>query len=386
MTEALPLLEIGLILLAAAAAGTLSRRLGLPAVLGYLMVGLVVGPFTPGYVADRHQIQLLADVGVVLLLFEVGIELDLRTLRREPLGIVAATCLQVALGVAIGMVLLSAFGVVPLGGATLALAAALSSSVVVINITRSRRRTTDLATERALVVWAVLQDIMTLVAAAVLTVLLFPGSDGGAATVAKLIAFVALVGAVHTFAVPRVLRAVRAEGDTFLISTVAIALSTAALGSVIFAVPIALAAFVAGLALSTRPEAAEARREVLPFRDLFAVMFFVGVGTLVDPASLPANILWLAIAIGLVVLKVGLVAALARVFHIPARPLQLGVGLGQLGEVSFVVLGLGVSAGVVTSGQFAAFLSAAVLTIAISAVSVRLFPRTRQHADAIGSA
>jgi len=78
-----PVLEIGVVLLAAALAGAVSRRLGLPAVLGYLVVGLLVGPFTPGYVADRHQIQVLADVGVVLLLFEVGIELDLRALRRE---------------------------------------------------------------------------------------------------------------------------------------------------------------------------------------------------------------------------------------------------------------------------------------------------------------
>ncbi len=378
MTDALPLLEIGLILLAAAGLGALSRKLGLPAVLGYLLVGLAVGPFTPGYVADRHQVQLLADVGVVLLLFEVGIELDLRTLQREPLGIVVAASLQIALGVAIGMVLLNALGVIPLGGATLALAAALSSSVVVINITRSRRRTTDPPTERALVVWAVLQDVMTLVAAAVLSVLLFPGSDGGATTIAKLVAFVALAGAVHTLIVPRLLRAVRAESDTFLISAVAVALSTAAVGSVVFGVPIALSAFVAGLALSTRPEATEARREVLPFRDLFAVMFFVGVGTLVDPAALPGNLAWFAVAVVLVALKVGLVVVLAVLFRVPARPLQLGVGLGQLGEVSFVILGLGVSAGVVSSGQFAAFLAAAVLSIALSAVGVRLLPRAQQ--------
>lgn len=86
MTEALPILELGAVLLAAALLGTACRRLGLPAVLGYLFVGLAVGPFTPGYVVDRQQLQVLADVGVVLLLFEVGIELDLRALRREPLG------------------------------------------------------------------------------------------------------------------------------------------------------------------------------------------------------------------------------------------------------------------------------------------------------------
>src|SRR5881409_1729427 len=102
MDQAVPILEIGVVLLVAGIVGVAARRVGLPAVVGYLVVGLVVGPFTPGYVADKHQIQVLADVGVVLLLFEVGIELDLRALRREPRGILLAVPLQVALCVALG--------------------------------------------------------------------------------------------------------------------------------------------------------------------------------------------------------------------------------------------------------------------------------------------
>src|SRR5712691_9181798 len=102
MPQAVPVLEIGVVLLAAALAGAVSRRMGVPAVLGYLLVGLFIGPFTPGYVADRHQIQFLADVGVVLLLFEVGIELDLRALAREPRGILVAVPLQVAVGTGLG--------------------------------------------------------------------------------------------------------------------------------------------------------------------------------------------------------------------------------------------------------------------------------------------
>src|SRR6266704_1248087 len=154
MPQAVPVLEIGVVLLAAALVGAVSRRLGLPAVLGYLVVGLFVGPFTPGYVADRHQIQVLADVGVVLLLFEVGIELDLRSLAREPRGILVAVPLQIAIVTALGAGVALALGSPPLGAVTLGLVAALSSSVVVVNITRSRKRTTDAVTERALVVWA----------------------------------------------------------------------------------------------------------------------------------------------------------------------------------------------------------------------------------------
>src|SRR5437867_10502651 len=143
MEQAVPILEIGVVLLVAGIVGVAARRIGLPAVVGYLVVGLVVGPFTPGYVADKHQIQVLADVGVVLLLFEVGIELDLRSLAREPRGILLAVPLQVAVVTALGALSASAFGSPPLGAITLGLVAALSSSVVVVNITRSRKRTTE---------------------------------------------------------------------------------------------------------------------------------------------------------------------------------------------------------------------------------------------------
>src|SRR6266498_5871284 len=120
MPQAVPVLEIGVVLLAAALAAALSRRLGLPAVLGYLAVGLLVGPFTPGYVADRHQIEVLADIGVFLLLFEVGIELDLRALRREPRGILLAVPLQIAIGTLAGALAFMSLGTSGLGAVTLA--------------------------------------------------------------------------------------------------------------------------------------------------------------------------------------------------------------------------------------------------------------------------
>src|SRR5919204_1990610 len=191
LPDARPVFEIGLVLLAAAVAGAASRRLGLPAVVGYLLVGLLVGPFTPGYVADRHQIQVLADLGVVLLLFEVGIELDLRALRREPRSILAVVPAQVAASVAVAMVALGVAGLPLLLGATIGLAVALSSSVVVVNMTRSRRRTLDDATARALLVWAVLQDAVSVVAVPALAIALSSDAGGLPVAAAKLLAFVA---------------------------------------------------------------------------------------------------------------------------------------------------------------------------------------------------
>jgi CPA2 family monovalent cation:H+ antiporter-2 len=375
VSTALPVLEIGLVLLAAALAGAISRRFGLPAVLGYLLVGLLVGPFTPGYVADREQIQVLADVGVVLLLFEVGIELDLRALRREPRGILLAVPLQVAIGTIVGTLAFLSLGTSVLGGATLGLAIALSSSVVVVNITRSRRRTTNVTTDRALVVWAILQDAVTLVAATILAVLLAPTGDPPALAFGKAILFIGFAAVAQLRVMPWLLANVRDQPDIFLIVAVSVALASAGVGAVVFGVPVALAAFVAGLLLSIRPEAQEARREVLPFRDLFAVMFFVAIGTLVEPATVLTEAGVLFVVLALVALKIVTIIVLATVFSVPARRPQLGVGLGQIGEFSFVVMGLGLAADVISGGQFSAVLAAAAITIAASAVGVRLFPK-----------
>src|SRR3981081_2011072 len=206
MADAIPILEIGVILLGAALAGAVSRRLGLPAVLGYLLVGLFVGPFTPGYVADRHQIEVLADVGVVLLLFEVGIELDLRALRREPRGILLAVPLQIALGTLIGALAFVWLGTGVLGAVTLGLAVALSSSVVVVNITRSRRRTRAGVTYRAVVVWTIVQGAVTLVGATILSVLIAPSGDPAVLAFGKAFVFVGFAALAQLVVLPCPLR------------------------------------------------------------------------------------------------------------------------------------------------------------------------------------
>src|SRR3954469_23916745 len=165
---AAPILELGLVLLLAAAAGWAARRVGLPAGVGYLAVGVAISPFTPGYVADRGQLQLLADVGVVLLLFEVGIEVDIARLRREHEGLIWAAPVQAIVTTALATVAGIIAGLPPFGAGLIGLGVALSSSVVIVNITRSRRRTTTRDTEEALLGWSVLQDVTGVVIAIVL--------------------------------------------------------------------------------------------------------------------------------------------------------------------------------------------------------------------------
>jgi CPA2 family monovalent cation:H+ antiporter-2 len=366
------ILEIGALLLAAAAAGWAARRLGLPAVVGYLAVGLAISPFTPGWVADPEQLHLFADIGVILLLFEVGIEIDLTSLRREQRGLDLAAPVQMVITTLLGVVVGIAAGIGPLPGALLGLAVGYSSSVVVINITRSRRRTTDLPTERALVGWAILQDVTGVVLTGVLVALVGAGDRPWFATAAGLLAFVLLAfGA--AWLLPRLLRIVHDQKDIFLVVTIGAGLAVAGLGGIVFQIPMALAAFIAGLAISESHEAAEARRRILPFRDLFAILFFVAVGSLINPSLLPDALPWLGLVLLLLVVgKMLVVYVLARIVRLSARPGQLAVGLGQIGEFSFVLATLGLATDLFDPLLYTAILAAVALTIAGSTIAVRL--------------
>jgi CPA2 family monovalent cation:H+ antiporter-2 len=369
---AAPILELGLVLLAAAGLGWLARRVGLPAVVGYLVLGVAVSPFTPGYVANREQIQLLADVGVVLLLFEVGIEVDIARIRREQRGLLIAAPAQVLITTAIAGVVIALLGVAPLPAAVLGLCVALSSSVVIVNITRSRRRTTDKPTESALLGWSVLQDVTGVVLAAALLAAVGANGLPAEATLAGLLVF-AIVAVLTARLLPIVLHAAHDQSDTFLIVSVASGLAIAGLGTVVFHVPLALAAFVGGLAITEGTMTSEVRRRLLPFRDLFAVLFFVALGMLLDPSQLAPGLPWLAAFLALIVVaKVGVAFVVAR-FTVPtARPLQLAVGLGQIGEFSFVLASALVSADFIGAPIYVALVAAVAISIAVSAISVRL--------------
>src|SRR5689334_4574711 len=382
-----PILEIGLLLLGAVVAGWAARRVGLPAVVGYLALGIVVSPFTPGYVADHDQLQLLADLGVVLLLFEVGIEVDLLRIRSEQRGLVVAAPIQTLLTTAIAGAALYVAGLEPIPAALIGLSIALSSSVVIVNITKSRRRTTDRPTEDALLGWSALQDSTGVAIAAVLLALLGAAGRPLELTFLGLIAFIALAVAVARL-LPIVLRALHAEHDLFLITSVASGLALAGVGSAVFNVPLALAAFVGGLAVTESAEAAEARRRLLPFRDLFAVLFFVAIGTLIQPDALVRGAGWLVAFLGLIlVAKIVVVGGLARLTGLPARPAQLAVGLGQIGEFSFVLGSAAVAASAIGDEVYVALVAAVAVSIAVSTVAVRfaagsIAPATVAAADA----
>jgi CPA2 family monovalent cation:H+ antiporter-2 len=369
---ALPILELGAVFLSAAVFGFVARRLGLPAVVGYLMVGLVAFQLLPdSSKPDEEQVRLLADVGVVLLLFEVGIELDIGRLRREHRSLLAASPLQILTTTVIAGVVLTFMGQPLEVALVLGLCVAMSSSVVVVNITRSITRRTNKVTELTLLGWSLLQDLTGVILGAFLLAVWNSEEQDPVQALVGLGLFV-LLAVIAARIFPAVLGRLRHYPDLFLLVSIAAGLIGAGIGSVVFGIPLALAAFVAGLVIADSPMAGEARRRLLPFRDVFAVLFFVSVGSLLNPEALFGGLRWLiTFAVLMVVAKTGVIYLFARIGALE-RPSQIATGLSQLGEFSFVLVSLLFVAGDVTPELYAGLLATITLTIGASAVAVRL--------------
>jgi monovalent cation:H+ antiporter-2, CPA2 family len=376
IVETAPLvLNIGVVLGAAATMGFAARKVGLPSVIGFLATGLLVSPFTPGFVADNNQLALLADIGIVLLLFEVGIELDLRKISREQRSLLWGVPAQMGFGVLVGTPVFLLLGIPIFGALLLSLSIAMSSSVVIVNITRSPRRRTDTSTEEALLGWSLIQDLVGVASAAVIITLFGTAEKSLFISIGGLFAFSA-IAIVASKILPRVLQAVRWDRDLFLIYSVSFGLVLAALGTVVFDIPMALAGFVAGLAINQSRDTEDVRKAILPFRDLFAVLFFVVVGTLIAPSEVVDAAPFAALILFLmVILKTFPTMLLARWGKMNVKKSLLGVGVSQIGEFSFVLGSLAFSEEVISRSQYTGVLLAVVLSITGSTILVRRAPK-----------
>ena len=376
IVETAPLvLNVGVVLTAAATMGFAARKLGLPSVIGYLVTGLIVSPFTPGFVAENNQLALLADIGVVLLLFEVGIELDLKRISREYRALLWGVPTQMGIGMLVGTPIFLWLGIPIYGALLLSLSIAMSSSVVIVNITRSPRRVTDTQTEEALLGWSLIQDIVGVAAAAIILTLFGSSNSSVFVAVGGLVLFGA-VAFVASRILPIVLRAVRWDKDFFLIYSVSFGLVLASLGTVVFDIPMALAGFVAGLAINNSRDSEEVRKAILPFRDLFAILFFVVIGTLIQPALLSNSWRFALLILGLMILVKTLpTMGLARISRLKVKPMRLGIGVSQIGEFSFVLGSLAYSQEAISVYQYTGLLIAVVLSIMASTILVRRAPK-----------
>lgn len=364
--------DLALVLLLAVLMGFVSRRIGLPAIIGYLFAGLIVSPFTPGYVASSEQLSLLADIGVAILLFEVGIEIEFRKISKQQKQITWAAPIQVLIGLSGAFIIYQFTDISFAGSMLIAIAVALSSSVVIVNITRSKKRTTNKETEDSLLIWSVIQDVFGLLIAGVVIAIYTDTSNNPAVSIANLAIYI-VIALFYGKAIHFVLDYVKKEKDLFLIFSFGSGLALAGLGSIAFNIPIALAAFVAGVAINRTEDTEELRRLLLPFRDIFAVLFFVVIGTLIIPNqfvdALPFLFILLVLLFGFKTLPIYLMAKLSK---IKARPLQLSIGLSQMGEFSFVLGSIVYAKGEIDRAEFSALLIMLMISIAFATVFVRL--------------
>jgi CPA2 family monovalent cation:H+ antiporter-2 len=347
----------------------LCYRVGIAPIVGYLIAGALVGPFAFGLVEDVELVDYLAEIGVILLLFTIGVEFSLSQLREIGRFIVTGGGLQVGVTTAVTVAVLSAFGIDWQTAVFTGCLAALSSTAIVLGLL-SERAETDSPSGKLSLGILIFQDLAII--AMVLLVPILGGRGGGSAGLLwVLIRALVIVSAVVFLArlvVPRILDWVARtrRQELFLLTVVAICFGTAWLTSLV-GVSLALGAFLAGLIVSESHFREQALSEVLPLRTIFTAVFFVSVGMLFDMGFiLERPLLLLAIAAGVVVVKFLVTTGSVLALGYPVRTAAIvGVGLAQIGEFSFVLQRAGAEVGLTPAGLGAAgnqgFLAVAVL-------------------------
>ena len=388
--------------------GAIANRLRVPPLVGYLLAGVVIGPFTPGFVADQSLAKQLAEIGVILLLFGVGLHFsvtDLLTVRNTAIpGAVGQIVLVAALGFALAQLLGMSVG----AGLVFGLALSVASTVVVLRALQERRLISS-QRGRIAVGWLVVQDLVMVLALVLLPPLagLLGGQDAGlqhsggllewldprtiwgalAITLIKLAAFLLLMLVVGRRVIPWVLHYVVHSGsrELFRLSVLAIALGVAFGSAELFGVSFALGAFFAGMILAELPLSQQAAQETLPLRDAFAVLFFVSVGMLFDPTILarePLSVLatFIIVVVGNSLATFAILLAFGYSLRVAAT---LAVSLSQIGEFSFILTSLGLDLRLLPDSGRDLVLAGAMLSILANPILFafldRLMPWLRQR-------
>ena len=352
-----PLISTIVVALALAwALGAVAHRFKLPPLVGYLLAGIAIGPFTPGFVADQDLANQLAELGVILLMFGVGLHFSLEDLLSVRAIAIPGAIAQILCATLLGMGLAAWMGWSVKAGVVFGLALSVASTVVLLRALQERRL---IETERGRIAigWLIVEDMAMVLALVLLPA--FAGAFGGEAgaspaaigkalgiTVAKLVAFVAVMLIVGKRVIPWILHYMAHTGsrELFRLSVLVISLGTAFAAAELFGVSFALGAFFAGMILSESALSQQAAQETLPLRDAFAVLFFVSVGMLFDPsivvtAPIPVIATLLIILVGKSIAAFGIVRAFG---YSNATALTISASLAQIGEFSFILAGLGV--------------------------------------------
>jgi Kef-type K+ transport system, predicted NAD-binding component len=378
----------------------LAHKLRLPPLAGYLMAGVVVGPFTPGYVADGHLAHQLAEVGVVLLMFGVGLHFSLKDLLSVKNIAIPGALGQMAVATVLGMLLGWGLGWPLAQGFVFGLALSVASTVVLLRAMEEHRL---METERGRIAigWLIVEDlamVLALVLLPAIGLVLGGGGQGGAAlsfgaiagtiafTIGKVALFVGLMLVVGGRLIPWILKVVAHTGsrELFRLAVLAIALGVAFGAADLFGVSFELGAFFAGMMMGESKLAQRATEETLPLRDAFAVLFFVSIGMLFNYHVMLTQP-WVVLAALLIVVLGKSLAALGIVL-VSGRPLRtaltIATSLAQIGEFSFILIGVGVVQNLVSKEAQDVLLAAAILSILLNPLLFKLLDRAKPWLDA----
>lgn len=358
--------------------GTIAYRLRLSPLVGYILAGVAVGPFTPGFVADQGLANELAEIGVILLMFGVGLHFSLKDLMSVRMVALPGALVQMAFATALGMGFGHLLGWPLMGGLIFGLSLSVASTVVLLRALQ-QRHILDSERGRIAVGWLIVEDLAMVLALVLIPALVgathAEGSGSGwllplGVTLVKVGGFVAFMLIVGRRVIPWVLHYVAHTGsrELFRLAVLAIALGVAFGAASLFGVSFALGAFFAGMVLAESQLSHRAAEETLPLRDAFAVLFFVSVGMLFNPMIIFEHP-WLVLAtLAIIILgKAAIAYVLMRAFrrdHSTAA--MVAASLAQIGEFSFILAGLGVSLGVLPSQGQDLILAGAILSIVIN--------------------
>jgi CPA2 family monovalent cation:H+ antiporter-2 len=360
--------------------GAIANRFRISPLVGYLLAGVVIGPFTPGYVADQGMAKDLAEIGIILLMFGVGLHFTLQDLLSVRAIAIPGALVQIASATVLGLGLAWVLGWTVAAGLVFGLALSVASTVVLLRALQ-QRRLVETERGRIAVGWLVVEDFATILALVLLPTLagMVKDSAGMSAaglvvpillTLAKVAAFVAVMLIVGKRVIPLVMHYVAHTGsrELFRLAVLAIALGVAYGASQLFDVSFALGAFFAGVILAESELSQRAANEILPLRDAFAVLFFVSVGMLVNPMIVVNDpVALLATLLIVVIGKSAAAFAIVRAFgHPTSTALTISASLAQIGEFSFILAGLGVGLGLLPERGQELILATAIVSILLN--------------------
>jgi len=362
--------------------GFLAAKIRLPPLVGYLLAGVLIGPFTPGYVADTGLASQLAEIGIILLMFGVGLHFSVQDLLAVRRIAIPGAIAQIVAATVIGALLAHSWGWNVGAGVVFGLCLSVASTVVLLRALEQRNAVLS-PDGRIAIGWLIVEDLVTVLALVLLPALSGFMGDGTAAeasasglirslaaTLGKVAVFVALALVVGTRVVPWLLMQVMRTGsrELFTLAVLAVALGIAYGAATLFGVSFALGAFFAGVILSESDLSHKAGEDSLPLQDAFAVLFFVSVGMLFDPMILVREPL--AVASVLLVIVAGKSVAafiIVLAFGYPMRTaLIVSASLAQIGEFSFILAGLGLSLGLLPPVGRDLILAGALLSIILN--------------------